>query len=100
MEFLADGDPGVVLTLTGLASVAADLGSATAAAFTGGQFPTLTNTYTTSTAGTDTTGSATGAGPTVPAAQDGHTVTFDATGYNTAAPVLTDWIAQAIDRSK
>ncbi len=101
VEFLADGDPvAAVLTLTGLAPVAADLVSATAAAFTGGQFPTLTTTYTATTGGTDTTGSATGAGPADPAAQDGHTATFDATGYTTAAPVLTDWITQAIDRSK
>ncbi|WP_280494892.1 cutinase family protein [Nocardia farcinica] len=101
VEFLAEGDPvAAVLTLTGLAPVAADLVSATAAAFTGGQFPTLTNTYTATTGGTDTTGSATGTDAGVPAAQDGHTATFDATGYNTAAPMLTDWIAQAIDRSK
>ncbi|MEV0033576.1 cutinase family protein [Nocardia sp. NPDC050793] len=101
VEFLADGDPvAAVLTLTGLAPVATDLVSATAAAFTGQQFPTLTNTYTTSTAGTGTAGSATGTGTAVPAAQDGHTGAFDATGYNTAAPVLTDWITQAIDRSK
>ncbi|WP_280246142.1 cutinase family protein [Nocardia abscessus] len=101
VESLAGGDPvAAVLALTGLAPVAADLVSATAAAFTGQQFPTLTNTYTASTAGTDTAGSATGTGTAVPAAQDGHTATFDATGYNTAAPVLTDWIEQAIDRSK
>ncbi|MDE1674918.1 cutinase family protein [Nocardia gipuzkoensis] len=101
VESLAGGDPvAAVLALTGLAPVAADLVSATAAAFTGQQFPTLTNTYTASTAGTGTAGSATGTGTAVPAAQDGHTATFDATGYNTAAPVLTDWITQAIDRSK
>ncbi len=101
VESLADGDPvAAVLTLTGLAPVAADLVSATAAAFTGAQFPALTNTYTATTGGTDTTGSATGAGTAVPAAQDSPTATFDSTGYNTAAPVLTDWIAQAIDRSK
>ncbi|WP_181725719.1 cutinase family protein [Nocardia gipuzkoensis] len=101
VESLAGGDPvAAVLALTGLAPVAADLVSATAAAFTGQQFPTLTNTYTASTAGTGTAGSATGTGTAVPAAQDDHTATFDATGYNTAAPVLTDWIEQAIDRSK
>ncbi|WP_280316041.1 cutinase family protein [Nocardia abscessus] len=101
VESLAGGDPvAAVLALTGLAPVAADLVSATAAAFTGQQFPTLTNTYTASTAGTGTAGSATGTGTAVPAAQYGHTATFDATGYNTAAPVLTDWIEQAIDRSK
>lgn len=100
VESIAGGDPvAVVLALTGLAPVAADLVSATTAAFTGQQFPTLTNTYT-ATAGTGTAGSATGTGTAVPAAQDGHTATFDATGYNTTAPVLTDWITQAIDRSK
>ncbi len=97
VEFLADGDSvAAVLTLTGLAPVAADLVSAAAAAFTGGQFPTLTDTYTAT--GTGTAGTATGTA--VPATQDGHTGPFDATGYNTAAPVLTDWITQAIDRSK
>ncbi len=101
VEFLADGDPvAAVLTLTELAPVAADLVSAAAAAFTGQQFPTLTNTYTATTAGTGTADSATGTGTAVPAAQDGHTGAFDATGYTTAAPVLTDWITQAIDRSK
>ncbi|MGW4330517.1 cutinase family protein [Nocardia sp. NPDC004573] len=101
VESLAGGDPvAAVLALTGLAPVAADLVSATAAAFTGQQFPTLTNTYTATTAGTGTTRSTTGTGTAVPAAQYGHTATFDATGYNTAAPVLTDWIEQAIDRSK
>ncbi|MFF0531148.1 cutinase family protein [Nocardia amikacinitolerans] len=101
VESLADGDPvAAVLTLTGLAPVAADLVSATAAAFTGQQFPTLTNTYTATTTGAGTAGSATGTGTAGPAAQDGHTATFDATGYSTAAPVLTDWITQAIDRSK
>ncbi|MGY1966081.1 cutinase family protein [Nocardia gipuzkoensis] len=101
VESLAGGDPvAAVLALTGLAPVAADLVSATAAAFTGQQFPTLTNTYTATTAGTGTTRSATGTGTAVPAAQYGHTATFDTTGYNTAAPVLTDWIEQAIDRSK
>ncbi|PKV80502.1 cutinase family protein [Nocardia fluminea] len=101
VEFLADGDPvAAVLTLTGLAPVAADLVSATAAAFTGQQFPTLTNTYTATTGGTDTTGSATGTGTAVPAAQDGHTGAFDPNGYSTAAPVLTAWIEQAIARSK
>ncbi|UAK31927.1 cutinase family protein [Nocardia asteroides] len=101
VESLAGGDPvAAVLALTGLAPVAADLVSATAAAFTGQQFPTLTNTYTASTAETGTAGSATGTGTAVPAAQDDHTATFDATGYNPTAPVLTDWIEQAIDRSK
>ncbi|MBF6341802.1 cutinase family protein [Nocardia abscessus] len=101
VESLAGGDPvAAVLALTGLAPVAADLVSAAVAAFTGQQFPTLTNTYTASTAGTGTAGSATGTGTAVPAAQDGHTATFDATVYDTAAPVLTDWIEQAIDRSK
>ncbi|MGV9334773.1 cutinase family protein [Nocardia sp. NPDC003726] len=101
VESLAGGDPvAAVLALTGLAPVAADLVSATAAAFTGQQFPTLTNTYTATTAGTGIAGSATGTGTAVPAAQEGHTATFDATGYNIAAPVLTDWIEQAIDRSK
>lgn len=95
VESLADGDPvAAVLALTGLAPVAADLVSATAAAFTGQQFPTLTNTYTATTAGAGTAGSATATA--VPAAKNGHGGAFDATGYNTAAPVLTDWIEQAI----
>ncbi|MGV9725417.1 cutinase family protein [Nocardia beijingensis] len=101
VESIAGGDPvAAVLALTGLAPVAADLVSATTAAFTGQQFPTLTNTYTATTAGAGTAGSATGTGTAVPAAQDGNTATFDGTGYDTAAPVLTDWITQAIDRSK
>ncbi|WP_174190157.1 hypothetical protein [Nocardia barduliensis] len=101
MESLAGGDPvAAVLALTGLAPVAADLVSATAAAFTGQQFPTLTNTYTATTAEAGTGGSATGTGTAVPAAQDGHTATFDATGYDSAAPMLTDWIEQAIDRTR
>lgn len=95
VETLADGDPvAAVLALTGLAPIAADLLSATASAFTGTQFPTLTQTYTDTTAGADT-----GTGTATPAPQNGHTATFDTTSYNTAAPVLTDWIEQAIDRS-
>ena len=92
-EALAKGDPvAAFLTLTGLAPIAADLLSATASAFTGTQFPTLTQTYNTAT----TTG--TGTGGTGP--QNRDTAVFDATGYNTAAPVLTDWIVAAIDRTK
>lgn len=97
VESLADGDPvAAVLTLTGLAPVAADLVSATAAAFTGQQFPTLTNTYTTASAGT--AGSATGTRSAVPA-QNGHAGTFNASGYSTAASVVTEWITQTIDHS-
>ncbi|MEV6256920.1 cutinase family protein [Nocardia sp. NPDC051911] len=99
VETLADGDPvAAVLALTGLAPIAADLLSATASAFTGTQFPTLTQTYTATTAGAGTAGTTTGTGTAVPAPRNGHTATFDATGYDTAAPVLTEWIEQAIDR--
>ncbi|WP_040698604.1 cutinase family protein [Nocardia vinacea] len=92
VETLADGDPvAAFLALTGLAPIAADLLSATATAFTGTQFPTLTQTYNTT---------RTGAGTSDPAPQNGDTATFPATGYDTAAPVLTDWIEQAIDRTK
>ncbi|WP_043660568.1 cutinase family protein [Nocardia thailandica] len=101
-EALAKGDPvAALLALTGLAPVATDLLSATAAAFTGTTLPTLTQTYTTTTAGAGTAGSnATGTGTADPAAHDGDTGAFDVNGYNAAAPVLTDWITQAIDRSK
>ncbi|MGV9725670.1 cutinase family protein [Nocardia beijingensis] len=99
VETLADGDPvAAVLALTGLAPIAADLLSATASAFTGTQLSTLTQTYTATTAGAGTAGNSTGTGTAVPAPRNGHTVTFDATGYDTAAPVLTEWIEQAIDR--
>ncbi|MGW5917535.1 cutinase family protein [Nocardia fluminea] len=96
-ESLAKGDPvAAFLAITGMAPIAADLLSATASAFTGTGFPTLTQTYNTATT--------TGAGPTtgtgVPAPQNGDTAVFDATGYDTAAPALTDWIAGAIDRTK
>ncbi|MEV5832830.1 cutinase family protein [Nocardia sp. NPDC052112] len=94
-ETLAKGDPvAAFLALTGLAPIAADLLSATASAFTGTQFPTLTQTYTT------TTGSSTSTGTGAPAPQNGDAATFPATGYDTAAPVLTDWIEQAIDHTK
>ncbi|RBO79809.1 cutinase family protein [Nocardia puris] len=90
VESLAEGDPvAAVLALTGLAPVAADLLSATAAAFTGTAFPTLAQTYSTTSTGTTTT-----------APQNGGTAVFDATGYDTAAPVLTAWIEQAIDQTK
>ncbi|RBO79792.1 cutinase family protein [Nocardia puris] len=90
VESLAEGDPiAAVLALTGLAPVAADLLSATAAAFTGNAFPTLAQTYSTASTGTTTT-----------APQNGGTAVFDATGYDTAAPVLTAWIEQAIDQTK
>ncbi|MGK8509613.1 cutinase family protein [Nocardia asiatica] len=103
VESLADGDPvAAALTLTGLAPIAADLVSATAAAFTGTQFPTLTNTYTATTTGTGTAGTATSTGTAVPApaAQDGSTGAFDATGYNDAEPLLAEWTQESIDRSK
>ncbi|MET8779469.1 cutinase family protein [Nocardia sp. NPDC004654] len=97
VETLAYGDPvAAVLALTGLAPIAADLLSATASAFTGTQFPILTQTYTTARAGT--AGTTTGTGVAAP--QNGDTAVFPATGYDTAAPVLTDWIEQAIDRTK
>ncbi|MGY1937571.1 cutinase family protein [Nocardia gipuzkoensis] len=99
VQNLADGDPvAAVLALTGLAPIAADLLSATANAFTGTTgFPTLTQTYTTATGA-----GATGTTPStaVPAPHNSHTATFDATGYDTAAPALTDWIEQSIDRTK
>ncbi|MBF6366891.1 cutinase family protein [Nocardia puris] len=90
VESLTEGDPvAAVLALTGLAPVAADLISATAAAFTGTAFPTLAQTYSTASTGTTTT-----------APQNGDSAMFDATGYDTAAPVLTAWIEQAIDQTK
>ncbi|MFD3427655.1 cutinase family protein [Nocardia fluminea] len=96
-ENLVKGDPvAAFLALTGLAPIAADLLSATASAFTGTQFPTLTQTYNTAT--TTGAGTTTGTGGTAP--QSGDTAVFDATGYSTAAPLLTDWIEQAIDRTK
>ncbi|MFI2279646.1 cutinase family protein [Nocardia beijingensis] len=96
-ETLANGDPvAAFLALTGLAPIAADLLSATATAFTGTQFPILTQTYNTAT--TAGTGTTTGTGAAAP--QNGDTAVFPATGYDTAAPVLTDWILQAIDRTK
>ncbi|WP_435593839.1 cutinase family protein [Nocardia sp. bgisy118] len=100
VETLAYGDPvAAVVALTGLAPIAADLLSATASEFTGTQFPILTQTYTTATtAGVGTAGTATGTGVAAP--QNGDTAVFPATGYDTAAPVLTDWIEQAIDRTK
>ncbi|MGY0497467.1 cutinase family protein [Nocardia sp. FBN12] len=94
-ETLAKGDPVTAfLALTGLAPIAADLLSATASAFTGTTFPALTQTYNTATTGADIT-TGTGTAP-----QDGDTAVFDATGYDTAAPVLIDWIAGSIDRTK
>lgn len=98
-ETLAKGDPvAAFLALTGLAPIAADLLSATASAFTGTQLPTLTQTYTTATGSSAGTGTGTGTGE--PAPHSGDTSAFPATGYDTAAPVLTDWIEQAIDRTK
>ncbi|MFC4126224.1 cutinase family protein [Nocardia rhizosphaerae] len=95
VETLAYGDPvAAVLALTGLAPIAADLLATTATAFTGTTFPTLAQTYTATTAGIDT-----GTGTTDPAPQNSHTATFDATGYDTAAPVVTDWITQTIDHT-
>ncbi|MFD4439884.1 cutinase family protein [Nocardia sp. NPDC058519] len=95
-ETLAKGDPvAAFLALTGLAPIAADLLSATASAFTGTGFPTLTQTYNTATtAGAGTTGTG------VPAPQNSDTAVFDATGYEIAATALTDWIVGAIDRRK
>ncbi|MFE9785195.1 cutinase family protein [Nocardia salmonicida] len=96
-ENLAKGDPvAAFLALTGLAPIAADLLSATVSAFTGTQLPTLTQTYTTATGSSAGTGTGTGE----PAPHSGDTSAFPATGYATAAPVLTDWIEQAIDRTK
>ncbi|MEV0538410.1 cutinase family protein [Nocardia salmonicida] len=96
-ESLAKGDPvAAFLAITGLAPIAADLLSATASAFTGTGFPTLTQTYNTAT----TTGAGTTTGTGVPAPQNSGTAVFDATGYDTAAPLLTDWIVGAIDRTK
>lgn len=96
-EALAKGDPvAAFLALTGLAPIAADLLSATASAFTGTAFPTLTQTYNTAT--TNGTGTTTDTGDN--GAQNGDTGVFDATGYTSAAPVLTDWIVGAIDRTK
>ncbi len=95
-ETLAKADPvAAFVALTALAPIAADLLSATTTAFTGTAFPTLTQTYDTATTGAGTT---TGTGGTV--AQNGDTAAFETTGYNSAAPVLTDWIVGAIDRTK
>ncbi|MEV0539246.1 cutinase family protein [Nocardia salmonicida] len=92
-ETLAKGDPvAAFLALTALAPIAADLLSATATAFTGNGLPTLTQTY------NATTTASTGTG--VPAPQNSDTAVFDPTGYDTAAPALTDWIVEAIDRTK
>ncbi|UGT59889.1 cutinase family protein [Nocardia asteroides] len=97
VESLADGDPvAALLALTGLAPIAADLLSATASAFTGTRFPALTQTYNTAT--TTRAGTTTGTGATAP--QGGGAAVFDATGYDTAAPAPSDWIAQVIDRTK
>ncbi|WP_431958650.1 cutinase family protein [Nocardia lijiangensis] len=97
VETLADCDPvAAVLALTRLAPIAADLLSATASAFTGTQFPTLTQTYNTAT----TTRTGTTGTTSIPVPQNGDTATFDATGYDTASPVPTDWIVAAIDRTK
>ena len=94
-ETLAKGDPvAAFLALTGLAPIAADLLSATASAFTGAGFPTLTQTYNATTGA----GTATGTGGAAP--QNSDTAVFDATGYDTAAPALTDWIVGAIDRTR
>ncbi|MEU4651659.1 cutinase family protein [Nocardia fluminea] len=96
-ERLAKGDPvAAILALTGLAPIAADLLSTTATAFTGNGFPALTQTYGTAT--TAGAGAPTGTGGTAP--QNGATPVFDGTAYDTAAPALTDWIEQAIDRTK
>ncbi|MFC3966500.1 cutinase family protein, partial [Nocardia jiangsuensis] len=90
VDILTDGDPvAAFLALTGLAQIAADLLSATASAFTGTRFPALTQTYSTTAPGAGTT---TGTGH--PAPQNGHTAPFDATGYDAAAPLLTDWITR------
>ncbi|MEV0359367.1 cutinase family protein [Nocardia sp. NPDC050697] len=97
LETLTKGDPvAALLALTGLAPIAADLLSATATAFTGTGFLALSQTY--STATTASAGPITGTGDT--AARNGDTAVFDATGYDTAAPAPTDWIAQVIDRTK
>ena len=93
-ETLTRGDPvAAFLTLTGLAPIAADLLSATTSTFAGNGLSAVIQTYnnTTSSGAVDTTG---------PVPQNSDTAVFDATGYETAARLLTDWIAQAIDRTK
>lgn len=91
VETLASGDPlAAVLALAGLTPIAAELLSATAAAFTGTRLPTVAQTYTTST----------GTGGTTKPPQNGDTAGFPASGYDTAAPVLTHWIEQAINHAK
>ncbi len=93
-ETLAKGDPvAAFLTLTGLAPIAADLLAATATAFTGTTFPTLTQTYT-ATLGIDTASTTTGTGVDP---RDGDTTVFDSTRYATVAPALSDWIVATID---
>ncbi|MEV6363160.1 cutinase family protein [Nocardia asteroides] len=96
-ETLAKGDPvAAFLTLTGLAPIAADLLSATASAFTGTQFPALTQTYNTAT----TIEADTGTSTADPGPQNNDTATFPANGYNTAAATLTAWIEAAIANTK
>ncbi|MGS2809276.1 MULTISPECIES: cutinase family protein [Nocardia] len=96
-ETLAKGDPvAAFLTLTGLAPIAADLLAATATAFTGTTFPTLTQTYT-ATLGIDTASTTTGTGVDP---RDGDTTVFDSTRYATVAPALSDWIVATIDGTK
>ncbi|WP_338767904.1 cutinase family protein [Nocardia vulneris] len=93
VETLASGDPiAALLALSGLTPIAAELLSATAAAFTGTRLPTVVQTYTTSTS--------TGTNGTTKPPQNGGTTGFPASGYDAAAPVLTHWIEQAIDRAK
>ncbi|MGW0330159.1 cutinase family protein [Nocardia sp. NPDC003183] len=93
-ENLAKGDPvAAFLALTGLAPIAADLLSATASAFTGTQFPVLTETYTT------TTGSTTSTSTADPASRHSDTAVFPTTDYDSAVPALTNWIGQTIDHT-
>ncbi|MEU0872953.1 cutinase family protein [Nocardia brasiliensis] len=89
VETLVSGDPlAALLALSGLTPIAAELLSATAAAFTGTRLSTVTQTYTTSTNGT------------AKSPQNGGTAGFPASGYDTATPVLAHWIEQAIDHAK
>ncbi|MBF6545284.1 cutinase family protein [Nocardia brasiliensis] len=91
VETLTSGDPlAALLALSGLTPIAAELLSATAAAFTGTRLPMVAQTYTT---GTGTSG-------TAKPARNGGTTGFSASGYDSAAAVLAHWIAQAIDHAK
>lgn len=93
VETLTTGDPlAALLALSELTPIAAELLSATAIAFTGTRLPTVAQTYIASTV--------TGTSGTAKPPQNGDTAGFPASGYDTAAPVLTHWIEQAIDHAK